>query len=89
MRHVEVRLCIVQLSCVCPWTNGKKTTNKKGTMLVYNVHVMYILSHVENWEYLQIQYIKKRFSTTACVTCAVGELPTASSLSGARVYCGC
>ena len=25
---------------------------------------------------------------SSCVTCAVGELPTASSLSGARVYCG-
>ena len=26
----------------------KKTTNKEGTMLVYNVNVMYILSHVTN-----------------------------------------
>ena len=22
--HTEVRLCIVQLSCVCLWTNGKR-----------------------------------------------------------------
>ena len=44
--HTEVRLCIVQLSCVCLWTNGKKTTNKEGTMLVYNVYVN-ILSHVK------------------------------------------
>ena len=29
----------------------KKTTNKEGTMLVYRVYVMYILSHVETWEY--------------------------------------
>ena len=28
--HSEVRLCNVQLSCVCLWTNGKKlTTNKE------------------------------------------------------------
>ena len=46
--HTEVRLCIVQLSCVCLWTNGKKTTNKERTMLVYNFHVMYILSRVED-----------------------------------------
>ena len=52
--HTEFRLCIVQLACICLWTNGKKTTNKEGTMLVYmySVHVMYILSHIENWEYL-------------------------------------
>ena len=43
--HTEVRLCIVQLSCVCLWTNGKKT-NKEGTMSMYNVYVMYNLSHV-------------------------------------------
>ena len=36
--HAEVRLCIVQLSCVCLWTNGKKTTDKDGTMLVCKVH---------------------------------------------------
>ena len=50
--HTEVRLCVVQLSCGCLWTNGKKTTNKEGTMLVYNVYAMHILSRVENWEYL-------------------------------------
>ena len=42
--HTEVRLCIVQMSCVCLCTNWKKTTNKEGTMLVYAMH---ILSHVE------------------------------------------
>ena len=51
--HTEVRLCIVQLSCVCLCPNGKKTTNKEGTVLVYNVYVMSILIRVENWEYLQ------------------------------------
>ena len=28
--HTEVRLCIVQLSCVCLWTNWKNV-NKRGT----------------------------------------------------------
>ena len=32
---------------------GKKTTNEEGTMLVYNVYVMHIVSRVENWEYLR------------------------------------
>ena len=31
---------------LCLWTKVKKTTNKEGTMLVYTVNVMYILSHV-------------------------------------------
>ena len=37
---------------LCLWTKYKKTTDKEGTMLVYCVYVMYILSHVENWEHL-------------------------------------
>ena len=53
--RTEVRLCIVQLSCVCLWTNWKKTTTKERTMLVCSVYVMYILSHVEDWEYVQIE----------------------------------
>ena len=49
----EVRLCIVQLSCDFLWTRRRKNkTNKEGTMLVYSVCVVYILSRVENWEYL-------------------------------------
>ena len=54
--HTEVRLCIEQLSCVCPWTNGKKEKkkNKERKMSVYNDYVMYILSRVENWEYLHL-----------------------------------
>ena len=60
--HTEVRLCIVQLSCVCLWT-----TNKEGKMLVCNVHVMYDLSHVENWEYLQF--------FPSCATTCVLDFP--------------
>ena len=32
----------------------EETTNKEGTMSVHNVYVMYILSRVENWEYLHV-----------------------------------
>ena len=34
------------IDCIC----------QRGTMLVYSVYVMYIPSHVENWEYLQFAY---------------------------------
>ena len=45
----------------------KKTTNKEGTMLVYNVYVMYILSRVENWEYLQITTVCTVYCVEVCV----------------------
>ena len=34
----------------------KKTTNKERTMLVYGVYVLYFLSRVEIWEYLQNEF---------------------------------
>ena len=43
--QTEVRLCFAQLSCVCLWTNWKKTTNKERRMC--STHVRTTISHVQ------------------------------------------
>ena len=37
----------------------KTKKNKERTMLVYSVYVMYIRSHVENWDYLHFHKFRE------------------------------
>ena len=68
--HTEVRLFNVQLSCICLWTNGKD--NKQDTMLVYNVHEMYILSNVKTertYTPAQLQTLVKSCQLSSSLSC--------------------
>ena len=59
--HTVVRMSIVHLSCVCLWSSWRRKNKQLGRLRQWrdgvsvqdvNVHVMYKLSHVKNWEYL-------------------------------------